>query len=86
MGNSNDGTNGTVGHSESRGMVKRQLSNQQNSAQAYDPQNDCDYKNGIRPMHVYGGAGSIGSAGGVDNGYGSKDIKKVGSTSSAYSS
>ena len=32
------------------------------------------------------GVGSIGSAGGMEPGYASKDIKKVGSTSSAYSS
>ena len=88
MANSNDGNNGcgTAGNTESRGLVKKHLSNQQNSAQIYDTQNESDYKGGLKPTHVYGGVGSIGSAGAADTGYASKDIKKVGSTSSAYSS
>jgi len=88
MACSNDGNSGcgTAGNTESRGLVKKHLSNQQNAGQIYDTQNECDYKGGLKPTHVYGGVGSIGSAGGMDSGYVSKDIKKVGSSSSAYSS
>ena len=86
--NPNDQNNpsGSASNNESRSLAKKQQSLQQNSSQVYDSQNDCDYKGVLRPTNVYAVAGSIGSAGGPNTGYTSKDIKKVGSTSSAYSS
>ena len=79
IGNSNDPNhlNGSTNNTDSSSLAKKQQSIQQNSTQIYDVQNDSDYKGALRSTNAYGGAGSIGSAGGPNNGYTSKDIKKV---------
>ena len=93
MGSGNEANNGcgAAGDPGSRGtvpasLVKKHSSGQQNSAQIGEKEYENEYKSGLKATHAYGGVGSIGSAGGMASASTSKDIKKVGSTSSAYSS